>query len=101
MLKTHELWRKEGCYIISEKILIMMYEVDSGRTVIDLLMLDGTYNVQKAGQIMAQHYTCVTITHFAALVVSFMFGEMVKLELYCDMSKFCQIVCNDIFYIYL
>ena len=60
----------------------MMYEVDPVRTLFDLLMLDGAYNLQKAGQIMAQHYTCVTVTHSAAHVVSLILGKIVKLEQY-------------------
>ena len=82
---------------IFQKILPMMFQVHPDRTGVVFRMCGGAYNVQKAGQIMAQHYTHVTVTHCAAHDVSLIFGEMVKLEPYCDMSKFCKIANDGIF----
>ena len=62
----------------------------------DLIMFDGAFNVQKAGNIMAQHYKRVTFTHCPAHahVVSLNFQKIIKVCPYSNVSKFCKMVSD-------
>ena len=45
----------------------------SCKGVMDLVLFDGALNVQKAGQILAVKYSCITIVHDAEHVTSLFF----------------------------
>jgi hypothetical protein len=69
---------KKSASYIAECLITHMKSLDPNKTFTDLVIFDGASNVQKAGEIVAEEYPLVSVTHGGEHVVSLWFSDIAK-----------------------
>jgi hypothetical protein len=57
-------------------MLPLMNTIDTNKSLFNVIVFDGASNVQKAGEIMVQHFHQVTVIHGAKHVLSISFEKL-------------------------
>jgi hypothetical protein len=93
--------KKDALYI-SSMILLLIQRMENTRDVrnkkhtgiVDLVLMDGASHVQKGAQMLAVHYSCITIGHCAAHLVSLFFKDV-----YRHASNYVCLSCVYVLYV--
>ena len=83
--------KKDAVYI-SNSMLSLMNTIDPNKMLLNAIAFDGSSKVQIAGNIMAQHFSWVTVIHGAEHVVSIIFEAIVKITPFKQYSYSCKMV---------
>lgn len=85
--------KKDAKFIAMEMLKYMM-KLDPRKQFISQIVFDGASNVQKAGQIMAQHYPRAEVNHGVEHVVALVMGKFVQISPLKEYSKFSKLVSS-------
>ena len=82
--------KKDAKYIVMEMLKVIAKIENLAKQCIITIMFDGTYNVQKAGEIIRQHCPSATVEHGAELVVSLFDEKFIMMPCFREVAKFCK-----------
>jgi hypothetical protein len=83
---------KKDAWYIAKKFLPVMKEIDPDKQYIDLVVFDGASNIQKAAQLLEEHYPKVTVQTGIEHTVSLIFGRLYRAAPIFALCKFAKTV---------
>ena len=83
---------KKDAWYIAKKFLPVMKEIDPDKQYIDLVVFDGASNIQKAAQLLEEHYPKVTVQTGIEHTVSLIFGRLYHAAPIFALCKFAKMV---------
>ena len=83
---------KKDAWYIAKKFLPVMKEIDPNKELIDLVVFDGAANIQKAAQLLEEHYPRVTVQTCIEHTVALIFGCLHLLGPIHALCKFAKLV---------
>ena len=83
---------KKDAWYIAKKFLPVMKEIDPDKQYIDLVVFDGASNIQKAAQLLEEHYPRVTVQTGIEHTVSLIFGRLYRAAPIFALCKFAKTV---------
>ncbi len=83
---------KKDAWYIAKKFLPVMKEIDPDKQYIDLVVFDGASNIQKAAQLLEEHYPKVTVQTGIEHTVSLIFGRLYHAAPIFALCKFAKTV---------
>ena len=89
-----EVGGKKDAKFIAMEMLKYMMKLDPKKQFISQIVFDGASNVQKVGQIMAQHYQRAEVNHGVEHVVALVMGKFVQISPLKEYSKFAKLVSS-------
>jgi hypothetical protein len=89
---------KKDAWYIAKKFLPVMKEIDPDKQYIDLVVFDGASNIQKAAQLLEEHYPKVTVQTGIQHTVSLIFGRLYRAAPIFALCKFAKMVSLLVFF---
>ncbi len=83
---------KKDAWYIAKKFLPVMKEIDPDKQYIDLVVFDGASNIQKAAQLLEEHYPKVTVQTGIEHTVSLIFCRLYHAAPIFALCKFAKMV---------
>jgi len=85
---------KKDAWYIAKKFLPVMKEIDPNKELIDLVVFDGAANIQKAAQLLEEHYPRVTVQTCIEHTVALIFGRLYHAGPIHALCKFAKLVSD-------
>ena len=85
---------KKDAWFIAKQILPLMQHIDPHKNLINVVAFDGAYNVQKAGELIREHYSQISALHGIEHTVDTVIGKWAGLQ---PIKTLCQIAKKVIF----
>jgi len=76
--KDLEIGQNKSAEFIARLFREVAYQVDPGKTLLDLILVDGASNVQKGGELLAIEFPRVTVMHGCEHVLSLFCSDLLK-----------------------
>ena len=88
---------KKDAWYIAKQILPIMRNIDPNKNRIHVVAFDGAYNVQKAGELMREHYPQITVLQGIEHTVATIIGKWVGLRPIKTLCQFAKTVRTLLF----
>ncbi len=84
----------KDAWFIAKQILPLMQYIDPHKNLINVVAFDGAYNVQKAGELIREHYPQISVLQGIEHTVAIVTGKWVGLQ---PTKTLCQFAKKVIF----